>query len=313
MADVARYPPLSAADLDAALAAAFEAAAAAAALIDECIEHRATLEIETKSSSADLVTQYDKQCEATVIAILERLTPAYAIVSEETRSDVPLGNQPTWVVDPIDGTTGFVHGSFDCCVSIGLAVNRRSVLGVVNAPRLSEVFHAVVGRGAFRNGARVRTSGCAVIQKAVVCTHTAYNRSEESITSIMGINKDIALRRVHALRSYGSAAMDMCSVACGRMDLYFEVGIQAWDMAAGAIIVREAGGFVHGIDSAVDLEALDMTSKAMVCSASQALSDMAVELSAKHDYRRAVLETKMALPNARSYAVLQDADSPKAQ
>jgi fructose-1,6-bisphosphatase/inositol monophosphatase family enzyme len=304
------YPALSAAELDCALAAALEAAAAAAALIDECIELRSTLVIEEKSSSADLVTQYDKQCEATVIKILERCTPDYDIVSEETRSDVPLSNRPTWIVDPIDGTTGFVHGSFDCCVSIGLAVNRQSVLGVVNAPRLSEIFYAVAGRGAFRNGKRIKTSGCSVVQKAVVCTHTAYNRSDESVTAIMAINREIALRRVHALRSYGSAAMDMCGVACGRLDLYFEVGIQAWDMAAGAIIVREAGGFVHSIESSDDLAALDMTSKAMVCSTSKNLSDMAVELSKKYDYRRAVLETK-TMPQARSYAVLQEPESPK--
>ena len=311
MSDSAENAALTPAELDLALAAAFEAAAAAAKLIDECIELRSTLEIEEKSSSSDLVTQYDKQCEATVIKILLERTPTFDIVSEETRSDVPLGNRPTWIVDPIDGTTGFVHGSFDCCVSIGLTVNKKSVLGVVNVPRLSEIFHAVLGRGAFRNGKQIRTSACKVIHKAVVCTHTAYNRSEESVTAIMSINREIAMRRVHALRSYGSAALDMCSVACGRIDLYFEVGIQAWDMAAGAIIVREAGGYVHNITSAEDLHELDMTSKAMVCSTSKELSDLAVEMSAKYDYKRSVLETvPSTMPQARSYAVLQDPDSP---
>lgn len=284
------HPPLSAAALDQALEVAMAAAKAAAALIDECIEQRADrpLQIEEKSSSADLVTQYDTMCEEVVIQMLTEATPDYVIVSEESRNDVKLDDRPTWVVDPVDGTTGFVHGSFDCGVSIGLCVNKQPVLGVVILPRLREVFHAVEGRGAFCNGKPISASNCRNIRKAVVCTHTAYNRSEASVNSIMDINRDLALMRVHAIRSYGSAAMDMCSVACGRLDLYFEVGIQAWDMAAGAIIVREAGGVVHSLDNT---ETFDIEAKSMICGSSLELTAVAIELSSKHDYKRAVLET----------------------
>lgn len=279
---------LSQEQLDHALEVALRAAAAAAALIDECIEQRADrpLEIEMKSSSADLVTQYDTMCEDVVIKMLTEATPDFEIISEETRSDVVFTDGPTWVVDPVDGTTGFVHGSFDCGVSIGLCINKQPVLGVVNLPRLKEVFHAVAGCGAFRNGKRIRASGCTKMNKAVVCTHTAYNRSEKSVNSIMDINRELALMKVHAIRSYGSAAMDMCSVACGRLDMYFEVGIQAWDMAAGAVIIREAGGVVHSIDST---DTFDITGKAMICGSSLELTKVAIELSAKYDYRNAVL------------------------
>lgn len=96
--------------------------------------------------------------------------------------------------------------------------------------------------------------------------------------------------RVHALRSYGAAAMDLCSVACGRVDLYFEVGIQAWDMAAGVIIVREAGGIVHDLDNA---GTLDISSQAMICASSHELAKIAMDLSKKHDYRNCILNSKL--------------------
>ncbi|CUG85461.1 myo-inositol-1(or 4)-monophosphatase 1, putative [Bodo saltans] len=282
--------PLSAEALEFALAVAMEAAKKAAHLIDQCIEQRADqpLEIEEKSSSADLVTQYDTMCEEVVLAMLQEKTPTYEIISEETRNDIPMTDGPTWVVDPVDGTTGFVHGSFDCGVSIGLCLNKQPILGVVILPRLGETFHAVVGQGAFRNGKRIHASGCTELTKSIVCTHTAYNRSEASVNSIMDINRELALMRVHAIRSYGSAAMDMCSVACGRLDMYFEVGIQAWDMAAGAIIIREAGGFVHSLDRN---DAFDIEAKSMICGSSLALTKVAIELSAKYNYRAAVLES----------------------
>lgn len=279
---------LSDSELDRALEVAMAAAKAAAALIDECIEQRADrpLEVEEKSSSADLVTQYDTMCEEVVLKMLQEATPDYEIISEETRNDIRFCDKPTWVVDPVDGTTGFVHGSFDCGVSIGLCLNKQPILGVVILPRLYETFYAVQGRGAFRNGKRIVSSGCKDIQKTVVSTHTAYNRSEASVNSIMNINRDLALLKVHAIRSYGSAAMDMCSVACGRLDLYFEVGIQAWDMAAGTIIIREAGGVVHSLHSA---DTFDIEAKSMVCGSTLEVCRYGIDLSIKHNYLRSVL------------------------
>jgi myo-inositol-1(or 4)-monophosphatase len=319
-------------DLEVLLEAAKIAAAKAASLIRECIDKRATmpLEIDEKAYSVDLVTQYDRKCETIVLDTLKEEcdlfnmrrrregvqradsvvggsagskankdgTVPFRVLSEESRSDEPLLDAPTWVVDPIDGTTSFVHGSFDCGVSIGLAINKKPVMGVVNLPIMKEVFWGIRGKGSFCNGQPCRVSGCKDVQKALVCIHTSYNRSDAAIDAIMGVTKEFAQRRCHGIRGYGSAAMDMCSVACGRLDLYFETGIQAWDTCAAAIIVREAGGIVAPIYKKGDLtpeqseQDFDLMNKAMVCSASPQLAALAQEVSEKYKYREAVLFSK---------------------
>ncbi|CAD2221601.1 Inositol monophosphatase family, putative [Angomonas deanei] len=142
--------PIPDPELTIAVDLAIRAAGVATGIVNRSIDERqsATVETLSKSNSVDLVTQYDKQCEEEVIAILKSGT-SYAILSEETNSQVELTDAPTWVVDPIDGTTSFVHGYFDCCVSIALVVNKEPILGVISAPRLNEVFTAIKGRGGF--------------------------------------------------------------------------------------------------------------------------------------------------------------------
>ncbi|KEG12774.1 myo-inositol-1(or 4)-monophosphatase 1 [Trypanosoma grayi] len=280
--------PISDAELDVALELALRAAHVAASIIDKAIEERGStlLDISAKDNPVDLVTQYDKQCEEEVLAILRTGAPHYEILSEETHSDTVLGDEPTWIVDPIDGTTSFIHGLFDCSVSIALAVDKQPVLGVVSAPRLQEVFSAVRGRGACCNGQRIHVSKRCSLQESVVFLHQAYNRSEAAVNSIIGIQKELACLPVHAIRNNGSAALDMCFVASGRAELYFEVGIQPWDIAAGAIIVREAGGVVHNID---DTESFDMMSRGFCCANSLELSKAGIELSKKYNYKSVTL------------------------
>lgn len=307
------------------------AAEKAAALINESFEIRydSPLEIESKTSSADLVTQYDKQCEALVLSEINEQCALWAegrhpsqagteaegksqsygngspftfeIVSEETRHDVPLHDIATWVVDPIDGTTAFVHGGFDCCVSIGLALNKIPVLGVVDCPRLNEIFTAIEGQGAFCNGHRLHVSGCTAMNKALISTHISYNRSHDAIEAITNINRKLSRDyKVHGIRSYGAAAMDMCSVAKGRLDMYFEVGIQAWDMCAGIVMIREAGGIVSSIDKLdYDIEKktaltenFDLMSQAMCCGSSWELVKEGIATSVEFNYRNAILFSK---------------------
>jgi fructose-1,6-bisphosphatase/inositol monophosphatase family enzyme len=286
---------LSDALLSQALDVALEAAAAAAEVITDYYTIRDThpMDVEQKTSSADLVTAYDRKCEEVILRILRERSPFdtagmdYAIMSEESLNvEKDLDDRPTWIVDPIDGTTSFVHGSFDCCVSIGLTYRKRPVVGVVHLPILREVFHAVEGRGAFCNGKPIHVSACQDLRRAIVCTHTPYNRSEPSIKATMEINTFLARYPVQAIRSYGSCAMDMCSVACGRMDLYFEVGVHAWDVAAAAVVIREAGGYVGNLD---DLTGFDVTRNCMVCGCRRALCEIAVEISNQTNYRDAVL------------------------
>eukprot|EP00744_Colponema_vietnamica_P008825 GILI01012579.1.p1 GENE.GILI01012579.1~~GILI01012579.1.p1 ORF type:complete len:329 (+),score=93.06 GILI01012579.1:59-1045(+) len=308
------------------------AAAKAAALINESFEIRydSPLEIESKSSSADLVTQYDKQCEEIVLQEIteqcalwvagkhstqagtdaegkqqfygDGTTPfTYEIVSEETRHDIPLHDLATWIVDPIDGTTAFVHGGFDCCVSIGMALNRIPIIGVVDCPRLNEIYTGITGQGSFCNGHHLQVSPCTSMNRALISTHTSYNRSHEAIEAITNINRKLARDyKVHGIRSYGAAAMDMCSVAKGRLDMYFEVGIQAWDMCAGIVMIREAGGIVSSIDKLdYDVEkkesqpeGFDLMSQAMCCGSSWQLVKEGIATSVEFNYRNAILFTK---------------------
>eukprot|EP00672_Neobodo_designis_P015683 CAMPEP_0174830412 /NCGR_PEP_ID=MMETSP1114-20130205/2498_1 /TAXON_ID=312471 /ORGANISM="Neobodo designis, Strain CCAP 1951/1" /LENGTH=298 /DNA_ID=CAMNT_0016064207 /DNA_START=35 /DNA_END=931 /DNA_ORIENTATION=- len=286
--------------LDDALQLALRSAQAAAAIMNECYERRMNhdstfdLGMDTKSTDADLVTQYDKKCEEVVIEMLQEFAvdvdgtgkKPFRFLTEESRPDEPLLDWPTWIVDPIDGTTGFVHNSFDCGVSVGLAVNKQPVLGVVILPRLQETFTAVEGRGAFLNGKRLRASGCTLPNKAVYCTHCPYNRAPAAMDALLGMNRELMVdHRVHALRSYGSAAMDACSVAMGRLDCYFEVGIQAWDMCAAVIILREAGAVVTDVNGGP----LDLTRRGMISAATPQLAEVALALCDKYKYREAML------------------------
>ncbi|KPI89089.1 putative myo-inositol-1(or 4)-monophosphatase 1 [Leptomonas seymouri] len=275
-------------ELDTAMELALRAAHAAATIINSFIDERASnaLDINTKSSSVDLVTQYDRQCEEEVLHILRSGTPSYGILSEETHSSDALGDGPTWIVDPIDGTTSFVHGMYDFSVSIALAVNREAVLGVVNAPRLQEVFAAIKGRGAYRNGQRIHVSSPASLRECIIFMHVSYNRSEAAVKAVVGMQAELAKYPVHSIRNNGSCALDMCSVAAGRADAYWEVGVQAWDMAAGAIIIREAGGVVHDIE---DADTFDLTRQGMCCGCSKEITRHGLELAKKYNYRNAVL------------------------
>jgi fructose-1,6-bisphosphatase/inositol monophosphatase family enzyme len=291
---------LSPATLRAAQAAAVAAAEAAGAVMLTCYARRRDaafeLDVDTKSSVVDMVTQYDKQCEELILASLAKFRAPvtaggaadeeFSVVSEETASDAPLTDRPTWVVDPIDGTTSFIHGSFDCGVSIGLTVNQQSVMGVVLLPSMGELFTAIAGLGAFCNGRPIRVSGCTAPERSIVCTHCPYNRSAAAIGALSAINTELLCeKKVHAVRAYGSAAMDMCSVAMGRLDLYFEVGIQSWDMAAAAVIVREAGGALVDVEGG----AFDLTRRGMACGGSAAMAEMGVAIAVKHNYRAAIL------------------------
>ncbi|RNE97720.1 myo-inositol-1(or 4)-monophosphatase 1 [Trypanosoma conorhini] len=280
--------PISEAELDVAVELALRAAHFAALIIDKAMLEResALMDFASKATSVDLVTQYDKQCEEEVLTILRTTTPHYDILSEETHSSVELSDKPTWVVDPIDGTTSFIHGLFDCCVSIALVVDKEPVLGVVSAPRLHEVYSAVRGRGAYCNGQRIHVSERRTLQESVVLLHVAVNRTAPAVNSYLAMQKELACIPVHAVRCHGSAALDMCFVAGGRAELYFEVGTYAWDIAAAAVIVREAGGVVHNIDNA---EFLDIMSRGFCCANSLGLSRLGMELSTKHNYKEATL------------------------
>eukprot|EP00796_Vickermania_ingenoplastis_P004012 gene4012-2866_t len=279
---------LSDSQLEKALSIALEATNIAAKIINTALAHKSSSSVtfQEKSSMADLVTVYDQQCEKEVIEYLTKVTPEFAIVSEETKSKECITDAPTWVVDPIDGTMSFIHGMFDCCVSIGLVVNHIPMVGVVHAPQIQEVFTAIKGKGAFLNGKRIFVSRTPTLKKAIVLNHYSSHRTVTAVNSILGMHRELLLIPIHSIRCHGSGALDMCLVASGRAEVFVDTETHPWDIAAGTVIVREAGGVVHDVD---DEKNFDITSRGVMCGNRLHLTAPVVKLVKKYGYRDAVV------------------------
>lgn len=220
------------------LSHALDAARAAAALVYEGWRKRPA---STHKGRIDLVTQYDLDSEA---LLRERLAAtAFAFVGEEqgASSAIQAGG-PTWYVDPIDGTTNFVHGHPFWCVSVGLALSGRPVLGAVVAPSLGVEWTGVVGEAASRGGLVCRVSDASRLEEAFLATGFPYDRQtsrENNFDAFVAIKK-----KCLGVRRCGSAAIDLCFVADGTYDGYWERKVRSWDVAAGSAIVLAAGGHV---------------------------------------------------------------------
>ena len=191
----------------------------------------------TKSSLTDIVTEFDRAAEATIVGRLRRERPDDAIVGEEG-TDQPGTTGYSWYIDPIDGTTNFVYDLPTWCCSVGVAHGDRMVAGAVFVPALDELYVAAAGHGATLNGSPIAASPITDLSTALLATGFSYRaeaRREHAalITRIIGDVRDI--------RRMGSAAIDLCFVAAGRLDVYLERGINSWDCAAGELIAREAG------------------------------------------------------------------------
>ena len=205
------------------------------------------LQISTKSADVDLVTEVDRACEDLIVAALERERPADSILAEEGGLREKPGSTWRWVVDPLDGTTNFAH-SYPCfCVSIGVELEGEATVGVVYNPIMDELFHAVRGGGAFLNGEPIHATRETKLGRSLVATGFAYDRRKSHRDNLTELA--CFLDRARAIRRDGSAALDLCAVACGRLDGYWEFKLAPWDVAGGRVIVEEAGGRVsdfHG-------------------------------------------------------------------
>ena len=199
--------------------------------------------ISSKSTPTDLVTELDTWAEAHITEGILAQRPHDAIVGEEG-ADVAGTSGVSWCVDPIDGTVNFVHGIPGFCVSIAAQIDGCSVAAVVASPLHGEVFTATLGGGAFLDGSPIGCATPASLDRAVVSTGFGYDparrtRQAQVVTTVISQIADI--------RRFGAAAVDLCWVACGRVDAYWEVGLNPWDHAAGALIAREAGAIVTGL------------------------------------------------------------------
>jgi myo-inositol-1(or 4)-monophosphatase len=235
----------SPADLRRAREVGVQAATSAGALLRRRVD--SIREVRHKSA-VDLVTDVDLQSEQEVCATLLAAFPNHTILGEEGGSRAGAGSDPRfrWLVDPLDGTTNYAHGFPFFCVSIGLEVQAELTLGVVYAPSLDELFVAERGRGATLNGKPIQVSGTDRLAQALLATGFPYDRAlvPRAVRSFEALSL-----ASQAVRRAGSAALDLCYVACGRLDGYWEHYVNPWDMAAGALLVAEAGGLVTGIDA----------------------------------------------------------------
>lgn len=200
-----------------------------------------TFEVSHKSDINDLVTQADKESEAAIVAVIREAFPDHAILSEEVGA-LPGSASFKWIVDPIDGTVNFAHGIPLCCVSIGLEKEGKVIMGAVYNPIMNEFFFSERGAGATLNDKPIHVSKQTEVSRACVVTGFPYTYLDTPNSPLEVFER--FLRKGVPLRRLGSAAIDLCWVAAGRFDAFYEHKLQAWDSAAGYLIVEEAGGRV---------------------------------------------------------------------
>lgn len=187
----------------------------------------------------NLVSYVDKTAEQIIVARLSELLPEAGFITEEETIN-KTGEIYNWIVDPLDGTTNFIHGLPIFSVSIALERNKELVLGVVYEINLDECFYAWKGGGAYLNGKPIRVTGNTEFSQTLLATGFPYFNFDKESQYLQLVGE--FMQRCHGLRRMGSAAVDMAYVACGRFDGYFEYNINLYDIAAGVVIVREAGG-----------------------------------------------------------------------
>ena len=202
------------------------------------------IKVETKGHN-DFVSEADRAAEAAVIETIHKHYPDHAILAEESgqRGD----SDTVWIIDPLDGTTNFLHGFPVFCVSIGVQVGGRMEHGVVYDPTRQELFTASRGVGAQLDGRRIRVSGQSQMELALIGTGFPFRQADMEMGPYLEMLGKI-VRNTSGVRRPGAAALDLCYVAAGRLDGFWETGLSAWDLAAGSLIIREAGGIVSGLD-----------------------------------------------------------------
>ena len=202
------------------------------------------LKVEMKGRN-DYVSEADRTAEREVIETVHKHYPDHAILAEESGAS---GDSDTvWIIDPLDGTTNFLHGFPVFAVSIGVQVKGRMEHGVVYDPVRQELFTASRGVGAQLDGRRIRVSGLTNLERALIGTGFPFRQADIEMEPYLAMLGKI-IRNTSGVRRPGAAALDLCYVAAGRLDGFWEAGLSAWDLAAGSLIIREAGGIVSGLD-----------------------------------------------------------------
>jgi myo-inositol-1(or 4)-monophosphatase len=220
---------------------AVRAARRAGSVINRAALAGGGFEVRAKRAN-DFVTEVDKASEAAIIEIVRKAFPAHAILAEESGATDAGQDEFRWIIDPLDGTTNFIHGFPQYCVSI--AVEHRGALehGVIYDPVRDELFTASKGRGAFLNDRRIRVSKCSKLGEALVGTGFPFKELSRADLYLKQLRA--VMERSSGVRRAGAAALDLAYVACARLDAFWELGLAPWDMAAGVLLIQEAGGLV---------------------------------------------------------------------
>ena len=195
----------------------------------------------THKQASDFVTRVDRESEQIILAAIRKDFPDHLFLTEESVHDSETGHY-RWIIDPLDGTTNFIHRYPFFSVSIALQYGGEIILGVIYDPLRDELYSAVKGKGAYCNKTRARVSPCGSLRDSLITTGFPF-RNREMLDPYLKLFKNIFLK-VSDLRRAGSAAMDLANLACGRCDGFFEIALSPWDIAAGAILIEEAGGIV---------------------------------------------------------------------
>ncbi len=217
------------------------------------IINRAALEIDNlqvaRKGQSDYVTQIDRAAEDAIKEVLLEAYPTHGILAEET-GKTPGKSEFEWIIDPLDGTTNFIHGFPQYAISIALAQDGQLAHGVIYDPNRNELFTASKGRGAFFNDRRIRVSRCDRLTDALIGTGFPY-RVFDRVDAYIGAFRELT-EKTAGMRRPGAASLDLAYVAAGRLDGFWEFGLSPWDMAAGVLMIQEAGGFVTDLNGDSD-------------------------------------------------------------
>ena len=204
-----------------------------------------TFTINSKATINDLVTEADHASERAIFEVIQQAHPEHFILSEETGA-IPTNSNIKWIIDPIDGTINFANGIPICCVSIGVEENGEMLMGAVYNPFMNEMFFAEKGKGAFLNDKPIKVSDKDNLLTSCLVTGFPYQYLDAENGPLQIFEK--LIRKSIPVRRLGSAALDLCWTAAGRFDGFYEHKLQAWDSAAGYLIVQEAGGIVTDLN-----------------------------------------------------------------
>ncbi|KAM0736461.1 Inositol monophosphatase 2 [Formica fusca] len=267
-------------DLDECYKIAEELVLYAGKIIEDSIDTKKS--VKSKGIDWDLVTEYDRKIEDKLIKQLSARFPSHKFIAEETvakEGRLPqLTDDPTWIIDPIDGTTNFVHHFPHTCISLALLVNKKAEIGIIYNPLMRQFFFARRHCGAFLNGKPIKTSDVRDVSQSLVAMEPWIAKDPQYLANVYS-RMHALIQGTHGIRSLGTAALTLCYVAMGAVEAYHIESIDAWDVAAGKLIIEEAGGVV--IDTAGG--ELDIMMPRVIAACNQQIAQQLVDLFKRAD------------------------------